>query len=640
MVGVSASLIPFLENDDTSRALMGSNMQRQAVPLMKTEAALVGTGMEKYIPRNSGMLQQARRDGIVTYVDAGKVEFDNGDVFHLRKFQRLNERTCLNQKPIVKVGQSVKKGQVICDGVATDGDELALGKNILVAFMPWEGYNFEDAILVSEKLLQKDAFTSIHIEEFVVEVRETKLGKEEITRDIPGVADELLRKLDDDGVVLPGTRVNTGDILVGKVTPKSKSELSNEERLLRAIFQRYGEDVKNDSLVVKPGVIGWVIDVKRFSRRSPSEDNAEERKAPLKRYEEEYHSNAKALITALATQMFELLGKKFVNKRTKESFELPQKLKPNEIIRWHNNFNFDDLDIKKPAMEEEAWRIYRSFERKINKVQHEFEQRKIHLRQGDELPNNVLEMVKVYVAVKRVLSVGDKLAGRHGNKGVISQILPVEDMPFLEDGTAVEMVLNPLGVPSRMNIGQILETHLGIAAKKLGFRAVTPIFDGILFPEIRKLLKEAGLPEDGVSKLYDGRTGEKFALRVTVGYLYMLKLHHLVAEKIHARSTGPYSLITQQPLGGKARFGGQRFGEMEVWALEAYGAAHLLQEMLTVKSDDVEGRTKVYESIVKGDYSYEPHIPVSFEVLVNEVRGLGLNMKLERDFPEDSEEMG
>ncbi|MDZ7814920.1 MAG: DNA-directed RNA polymerase subunit beta [Planctomycetota bacterium] len=640
MVGVSAALIPFLENDDTARALMGSNMQRQAVPLLKTEAPLVGTGMEEEVARNSGMILRAKRDSKVAYVDGCRIEMDNGDVYQLRKFQRLNERTWLNQKPIVSEGQEVSKGEVLVDGVATDGDCLALGKNILVSFMPWEGYNFEDAILVSERLLQRDVFTSVHIEEFPVEVRETKLGKEEITRDIPGVSEELLNKLDDDGVVRVGTKVETGDILVGKVTPKSKSELSNEERLLRAIFQRYGEDVKNDSLVVKPGISGYVIDIKRFSRRSPSEEDEKMHKATIKGYKEEYEKNSKVLITALSKELSELLGDKFVNKRTGELLAIDPKSKTTDILRWHEDFNFDDLDIEDAELEERAWRIYRTFERRINKLLHEFEQRKIHLRQGDELPNNVLEMVKVYVAVKRVLSVGDKLAGRHGNKGCISQILPVEDMPFLEDGTPVDMILSPLGVPSRMNIGQILETHLGFAAKKLGFRAMTPVFDGAVFPEIQETLREAGLRDDGVSDLFDGRTGEKFSQRVTVGYIYMMKLHHLVTEKIHARSTGPYSLITQQPLGGKARFGGQRFGEMEVWALEAYGASHILQEILTVKSDDVDGRTKVYESIVKGDYTYEPHIPVSFEVLCNEIRGLGLNIKLEKDFPEQSEVSG
>ncbi len=637
MVGVSASLIPFLEHDDTARALMGSNMQRQAVPLLQTELPLVQTGMERYVALNSSMVVKAKSAGTVTYVDAKRIVLDNGDVYELRKFQGLNERTCLNQKPIVRVGDRVEKGQILCDGTATKDGELALGKNILVAFLPWEGYNFEDAVLVSEALLQRDVFTSIHIEEFTVEVRETKLGREEITRDIPGVSEDLLRKLDDDGIIRVGTRVKTGDILVGKVTPKSKSELSNEERLLRAIFQRFGEDVKNDSLVVKPGVEGWVVDVKRFSRRTPSEDGGEERKSHLKRYEEEYHTKVTALITAMSKALSELLGDGFKSRKTGLSMALPEKAGPAEAIRWHKDFLFDDIEIKDPELEERAWTVYRDFERKINRVQHEFEQRKIHLRQGDELPNNVLEMVKVYVAVKRVLSVGDKIAGRHGNKGVISQIRPVEDMPFLEDGTVVEMVLNPLGVPSRMNIGQILETHLGWAAHKLGFRAVTPSFDGITPDGIKECLREAGLPEEGTTVLYDGRTGEPFKQKVTVGYLYMLKLHHLVAEKIHARSTGPYSLITQQPLGGKARFGGQRFGEMEVWALEAYGAAHTLQEMLTVKSDDVPGRTRVYESIVKGEFRYEPHIPVSFEVLCNEIKGLGLNIRLEKELPEESE---
>ncbi|MFA4986411.1 MAG: DNA-directed RNA polymerase subunit beta [Candidatus Brocadiia bacterium] len=638
MVGVSACLIPFLEHDDTSRALMGSNMQRQAVPLLETEIALVSTGIEKHLPGNSGMMQIAVRPGTVSYVDGSRIEIDNGDVYMLRKYARLNERTCLNQKPLVRPGQKVVEGDVLTEGVATKDGELALGRNVLVAFMPWEGYNFEDAIVVSERLLAKDTLTSIHIEEFTVEVRETKLGREEITRDIPGVSEDLLRKLDDTGVVFPGTRVKTGDILVGKVTPKSKSELSNEERLLRAIFQRFGEDVKNDSLVVKPGVEGWVIDIKRFSRRAPSEDEGEDRKPQIKKFEEEYHTKARALIISMANELEKMLGAKFVNTKSGDSLKVSPKTKAAELIKWHEAFSFEDMKLEDPSLEEKAWRTYRHYERQINQVKHEFEQRKIRLRQGDELPNNVLEMVKVYVAVKRTLSVGDKLAGRHGNKGVISRIVPVEDMPFLADGTPVDMVLNPLGVPSRMNIGQILETHLGWAAKKLGFRAITPVFDGISPNEIRDLLKQADLPIDGTTVLYDGRTGESFEQKVTVGFLYMMKLHHLVAEKIHARSTGPYSLITQQPLGGKARFGGQRFGEMEVWALEAYGAAHVLQEMLTVKSDDVDGRTKVYEAIVKGDYTYEPHIPVSFEVLCNEIRGLGLNIKLEKEVTENAEE--
>ncbi|MCL4125621.1 UNVERIFIED_CONTAM: hypothetical protein GTU68_060376 [Idotea baltica] len=516
MVGVSAGLIPFLEHDDANRALMGSNMQRQAVPLLVAEPPIVGTGMEVQVAENSSMLIRAKRAGKVKYCDSTRIEIGN-DVYDLKKYVGLNERTCQNQKPLIKPGDEVKKGDVIADGAATHKGQLALGRNVLVGFMSFDGCNFEDAIIISEELVRNDTYTSIHIEEFDVEVRETKLGREEFTRDIPNVSEKALRNLDDNGIIQVGTYVKPGDILVGKVSPKSKTELTPEEKLLHAIFGRAGEDVKNDSLEVSSGIEGIVIDAQRFSRK-----------------------------------------------------------------------------------------------------------------RGDELRSGVLQMVKVYIATKRTISVGDKMAGRHGNKGVISKILPIEDMPYLEDGTPIQIMLNPLGVPSRMNVGQILETHLGWAGSKLGFQAITPVFDGATEAEINDCLAEAGLPAHGKHTLYDGRTGQPCTQETTVGYIYMLKLHHLVDDKVHARSTGPYSLITQQPLGGKARFGGQRFGEMEVWALEAYGAAYILQELLTVKSDDVEGRTKIYESMVKGENTLEAGTPASFDVLTNEIRGLALNMQLEK----------
>ncbi len=630
MVGVSAGLIPFLEHDDANRALMGSNMQRQAVPLLVTEPPIVATGLEKAVAINSGMVVRAQQAGTITFVDSSRVVIDDTHTYKLRKYVGLNERTCLNQKPVIQVGQAVQVGDLLADGAGTYRGELALGRNVLVGFMAWDGYNFEDAIILNEKLVKEDVYTSIHIEEFEIEIRETKLGREEFTRDIPNVSEKALRNLDENGVVRIGTYVKPGDILVGKVAPKSKSELTPEEKLLHAIFGRAGEDVKNDSLDVPSGVEGIVIHTQRFSRRMSL--NEDERKAFEKELKETEQTEAakigdeyKALIKALEDLL--------------ESGPLtnPESGKPygreKDVVKLaeeSETFKLEKLDLRSPELKTQAQKLVRQFLPRIEALRDERDRKLNSLKRGDELPSGVLQMVKVYIATKRVISVGDKMAGRHGNKGVIAKVLPEEDMPFLEDGTPVEILLNPLGVPSRMNVGQILETHLGWAAAKLGFQAVCPVFDGADEDVIRQCLKDAGLPENGKATLYDGRTGEKFDQRVTVGYLYMLKLHHLVDDKIHARATGPYSLITQQPLGGKARFGGQRFGEMEVWALEAYGAAYILQELLTVKSDDVEGRTKIYESMVKGENTLDAGTPASFDVLTNEIRGLGLNMQLEK----------
>ena len=631
MVGVSAALIPFLEHNDANRALMGSNMQRQAVPLLTSEAPLISTGMEKPVARNSGMVIVAEEDGVVTYVSADRIVV--GEQEHvLRKFVGLSERTCLNQRPIVRVGQTVRKGEVIADGAGTAGGELALGKNTLVAFMPWDGYNFEDAILVSETLVRRDSFTSIHVEEFEVEIRETKLGREEFTRDIPNVSERALRNLDEEGIVGVGTRVSPGDYLVGKVSPKSKSELSPEEKLLLAIFGRAGEDVKNDSLTVPSGVDGIVIDAQKFSRRShlPEEQRQRDRD-DLRKESAEYNNRIVELFTQMIGEMEKELGGPVVSQQTGLAFSDLAARGVREILDLEEKFDPEDVRSKSKKEHDTVQRIHELRSEEIDMIKDERDRRVDQLRRGDELPTGVLELVKVYVSTKRVLSVGDKMAGRHGNKGVIAKILPVEDMPFLEDGTPVDIVLNPLGVPSRMNVGQIFETHLGWAAHALGFQAITPVFDGATEEEIRAALKEAGLPEDGKAVLCDGRNGNKFHQRVTVGYMYMMKLDHLVDDKVHARATGPYSLITQQPLGGKARYGGQRFGEMEVWALEAYGATHILQELLTVKSDDIEGRTKIYESMVKGENVLDAGMPVAFEVLCNEIRGLGLNIRLEKE---------
>ncbi|MBX6311613.1 MAG: DNA-directed RNA polymerase subunit beta [Isosphaeraceae bacterium] len=629
MVGVSAGLIPFLEHDDANRALMGSNMQRQAVPLLVTEPPIVATGMEHAVARNSGMLVKAQQSGTVTYVDSTRVIIDHTHIYKLRKYVGLNERTCLNQKPIVEVGQKVKKGDILADGAATYRGELALGRNVLVAFQAWEGYNFEDAIIISEKLVKQDVYTSIHIEEFEIEIRETKLGREEFTRDIPNVSEKALRNLDESGIVRIGTYVKPGDILVGKVAPKSKSELTPEEKLLHAIFGRAGEDVKNDSLEVPSGVEGIVINTQRFSRRMSLSE--EERKA----FEKELKDTELAASQAVADEykqmikaLEEVIGGPVINPDTGKPYG--REKDPVKLTEESEAFRLEKLDLRSPEKKAEAQKIVRQYAPRIEALRDERDRKLNSLKRGDELPSGVLQMVKVYIATKRVISVGDKMAGRHGNKGVIARILPEEDMPFLEDGTPVEILLNPLGVPSRMNVGQILETHLGWAAAKLGFQAICPVFDGADEATIRQCLRDAGLPENGKARLYDGRTGEPFDQKVTVGYIYMLKLHHLVDDKIHARATGPYSLITQQPLGGKARFGGQRFGEMEVWALEAYGAAYILQELLTVKSDDVEGRTKIYESMVKGENTLEAGTPASFDVLTNEIRGLGLNMQLEK----------
>ena len=629
MVGVSAGLIPFLEHDDANRALMGSNMQRQAVPLLVPEPPIVATGLERAVALNSGMVVKALEDGVVTYVDSNRIILDHNHIYKLRKYVGLNERTCLNQKPTVQAGQHVKKGDLLADGASTYKGELALGRNVLVAFMAWDGYNFEDAIIISEKLVREDVYTSIHIEEFEIEIRETKLGREEFTRDIPNVSEKALRNLDDNGVVRIGTYVKPGDILVGKVAPKSKSELTPEEKLLHAIFGRAGEDVKNDSLEVPSGVEGIVINTQRFSRRmSLSED---ERKI----FEKEYKDTETAENTRIADEyrqmiktLEEVIGGPVIDPATAKP--LGRGKDPKDLADESEKFKFEALDLRDPEITAGAQEVVRQYTPRIEALRDEKERRINSLKRGDELPSGVLQMVKIYIATKRVISVGDKMAGRHGNKGVIAKILPEEDMPFLADGTGVEILLNPLGVPSRMNVGQILETHLGWAAAKLGFQAVCPVFDGASEETIRQCLIDAGLPENGKAVLYDGRTGDKFDQRTTVGYIYMLKLHPLVDDKIHARATGPYSLITQQPLGGKARFGGQRFGEMEVWALEAYGAAFILQELLTVKSDDVEGRTKIYESMVKGENTLEAGTPASFDVLTNEIRGLGLNMQLEK----------
>ncbi|WP_437228970.1 DNA-directed RNA polymerase subunit beta [Planctomicrobium sp. SH661] len=629
MVGVSAALIPFLEHDDANRALMGSNMQRQGVPLLVAEAPLVGTGMEMEIPKYSGMVVRSDRAGKVTYVDANVIEVE-GKRFPLRKFTGLNERTCLNQKPIVSLGQRVKKDEILADSAATEHGILALGRNVLVAFMSWEGFNFEDAIILSERLVKDDVYTSIHIDEFDVEIRETKLGREEFTRDIPNVSEKALRHLDEGGIVAVGTRVKQGDILVGKVVPKAKAELTPEEKLLHAIFGKAGEDVKNESLEVPSGVEGIVIHTEKFSRRmSLSESERKEFDQQLKKVEQDGHQKIAEKFQEFLVEFERALGKHLT---TDDGVEIRTMEDAKAIAQYAREFvnRQDQLDIRSPQKQADLRKLMKDQWPFVEDVIDEADQKLNSMKRGDELPNGVLQMVKVYVSSKRQISVGDKMAGRHGNKGVISKVLPVEDMPYLEDGTPVDIILNPLGVPSRMNVGQILETHLGWAASKLGFRAVCPVFDGATEESIHECLEEAGLPQEGKIQLHDGRTGEKFEQKTTVGYIYMLKLHHLVDDKVHARATGPYSLITQQPLGGKARFGGQRFGEMEVWALEAYGAAYILQELLTVKSDDVEGRTKIYESMVKGENTLEAGTPASFDVLNNEIRGLCLNMQLEK----------
>ena len=632
MVGVSAGLIPFLEHDDANRALMGSNMQRQAVPLLVAEPPIVGTGMERDVAVNSGLIVRAAKKGTVTYVDAESIEVTPAsgsvDAYKLRKYVGLNERTCQNQKPIVQLGQKVDKGDVLADGAATYKGELALGRNVLVGFMAWDGFNFEDAIIISEELVENDVYTSIHIEEYDIEIRDTKLGREEFTRDIPNVGERALHNLDESGIVRIGTYVRPGDILVGKVSPKSKTELTPEEKLLHAIFGRAGEDVKNDSLEVPSGVEGIVIAAEKFSRRmSLSEEERREFEKQLKEAENIGNAQIAEVFAVLVAELEKVLQKPLT---AADGSPLVRNQDHKVVAERAAAFKLDDLDIRSPQRKTDVEKLHKTMWPGVDAAIDARDRRLNSMKRGDELRPGVLQMVKVYVAARRVISVGDKMAGRHGNKGVIAKILPKEDMPFLADGTPVQILLNPLGVPSRMNVGQILETHLGWAGMKLGFQAITPVFDGASEDEINDMLVKAGLPRHGKAQLYDGRTGEMREQETTVGYIYMLKLHHLVDDKVHARSTGPYSLITQQPLGGKARFGGQRFGEMEVWALEAYGAAYILQELLTVKSDDVEGRTKIYESMVKGENTLEAGTPASFDVLTNEIRGLALNMQLEK----------
>ena len=692
LVSVAASLIPFLENDDANRALMGSNMQRQAVPLMQATAPFVGTGIETVVAKDSGAAIMAKRGGVIDQVDATRVvvrvtdKLESGDpgvdIYSLRKFQRSNQNTCINQRPLVTVGDTVIKGEVVADGPSTDMGELALGKNVLVAFMPWNGYNYEDSILISERIARDDVFTSIHIEEFEIAARDTKLGPEEITRDIPNVGEEALRNLDEAGIVYIGAEVEPGDILVGKITPKGESPMTPEEKLLRAIFGEKASDVRDTSLRVKPGDFGTVVEVRVFNRHGVEKD---ERALQIEREEVEtlardrddeigiLDRNIYARLKSLILGKKALKGPKEIKAGSKIDEELLNQI--SNGLWWQLA-----IDDEKCALDVEA--LNSQYELQKNVLENRFQDKVEKVRRGDDLPPGVMKMVKVFVAVKRKLQPGDKMAGRHGNKGVISKVVPMEDMPFLADGTPVDFCLNPLGVPSRMNVGQILETHMGWAARGLGqsisealaefkrsgekgplddaiknaygedlfneaFKPMsedqfveaasnvvdgvpiaTPVFDGAKENDVNEALEKAGFDRSGQSVVFDGRTGEQFARPVTVGIKYLLKLHHLVDDKIHARSTGPYSLVTQQPLGGKAQFGGQRFGEMEVWALEAYGAAYTLQEMLTIKSDDVAGRTKVYESIVKGEDNFEAGIPESFNVLVKEVRGLGLNMEL------------
>ena len=637
-VSIAASLIPFLEHDDANRALMGSNMQRQAVPPLVTEAPLVGTGIEHRVAVDSGACVVAKDGGVVSYADAQRIVIGR-QTYELKKFHRSNANTAINQRPTVKPGERIKAGQVIADGMATHHGELALGRNVLVAFMPWRGYNFEDAILISERLLKDDGFTSVHIEEFETEARETRLGNEEVTRDIPNVGEEALKDLDEQGIVRLGAEVGPRDVLVGKVTPKSETELSPEEKLLRAIFGEKAEDVRDTSLRVPAGVEGIVIDVKILTRkgaRPKSKEEHHEEQKQIAQIRATYAAHLAKLSGERVERLAKLLeGKKLASPLSELDsgdtlIEAGRTVKSSDLKRL-SRADFSDVKLADaPGLEAEVRRVADFFDERLRELRAEEEMEVDKVRRGDELPPGVLKRVIVQVASKRKISVGDKMAGRHGNKGVIAKILPEEDMPYLPDGTPVEIVLNPLGVPSRMNVGQILETHLGWAAKILGYRAINPAFNGAKEEEIRDELKTAHLPDTGKIALRDGLTGQRFHQETVVGYIYMIKLVHLVDDKIHARSIGPYSLVTQQPLGGKAQFGGQRFGEMEVWALEAYGAAYTLQELLTVKSDDVMGRTRVYESIVKGEHTLQPSVPESFNVLVKELQGLGLDVRLER----------
>ncbi|MZG54196.1 MAG: DNA-directed RNA polymerase subunit beta [Nitrospinae bacterium] len=649
LISVAASLIPFLENDDANRALMGSNMQRQAVPLLQSEAPLVGTGMEAIVAHDSGAVVVAENDGVVISADAtrivirtekkpvGKVKTrrsqldSNVDIYSLNKYQRSNQNTCINQRPRVSSGQKVKKGDVLADGPATDHGELALGRNILVAFMPWDGYNFEDAIIVSEKLVKEDVYTSVHIEEFEVEARDTKQGKEEITRDISNVGEEALKNLDESGIIRVGANVKPNDILVGKITPKGETQLSPEEKLLKAIFGEKAGDVRDTSLRVPPGVHGTVIDVKVFSRKGIDKDSRtlaiEEEEIAL--IEKDYNDEIAIVKSETTKKMLGLLVGKSASKSTtvgKASFKKGETIREEDIFK----LSIKDL-VKVPAQgvdEKALQQMEASSKEQVAILKSMLEEKVSRLKKGDDLSPGVIKLVKVFMAMKRKLQVGDKMAGRHGNKGVVSTIVPEEDMPYMKNGKPIELILNPLGVPSRMNVGQILETNLGMAARANEKHMATPVFDGAKENEVRELLRQGDCSETGEVTLIDGRSGQAFRQKVMVGYLYILKLHHLVDDKIHARSTGPYSLVTQQPLGGKAQFGGQRLGEMEVWALEAYGAAYTLQEMLTVKSDDVEGRKRMYEAIVKGDTHLNPSLPESFNVLVKELQSLAIDVEL------------
>ncbi|MFQ5543483.1 MAG: DNA-directed RNA polymerase subunit beta [Nitrospiria bacterium] len=652
IVSVGTSLIPFLENDDANRALMGANMQRQAVPLVATDAPFVGTGMEPVVARDSGYIVLAKRGGVVEHVDGSRIvvkadltqkEKESAvsnpevavDVYKLIKFQRSNQNTCINQRPVVSVGMHVQKGSVLADGPAIDKGELALGRNIMVAFMPWGGYNYEDAILVSEKLIKEDHFTSIHIEEFDLESRDTKLGKEDITRDIPNVSEEALKNLDESGIIRVGAEVKPGDILVGKVTPKGETQLTPEEKLLRAIFGEKAGDVKDASLYVRPGIEGIVVDVKIFSRRSVEKD---ERSKTIEHQDvvsiQRDHRDKLRIIEAEKYKIIReimvgsVVGVDIVDSESGEIILKKKKKIAQEVLDNIRNESLKNVLLSDKEAQGKVDHIEATTKEQIDILQTIYDKKVGRLKRGDELPPGVIKLVKVLIAMKRKLQVGDKMAGRHGNKGVVSRILPEEDMPYLPDGTPVEIVLNPLGVPSRMNVGQILETHLGWAAKTLGLHMATPVFDGATEKEVKGMLQKAGLPRTGQSILYDGKTGEPFKRPVTVGQMYILKLHHLVDDKMHARSIGPYSLVTQQPLGGKAQFGGQRLGEMEVWALQAYGAASILQEFLTVKSDDVPGRSRIYEAIVKGEHFLESGLPESFNVLIKELQSLGLDVEL------------
>ena len=653
LISVAAGLIPFLEHDDANRALMGSNMQRQGVPLLKAEAPFVGTGIEAKLAQDSKTVIVAEDNGIVASVDANQILITpDGDVntsskkklctdtkkgiyhYQLRKFMRSNAGTCFNQKPVVKKGQIVKKGDVLVDGACTDDGELALGRNVLVGFMPWNGYNFEDAILLSDKLIKDDVFTSVHIEEFEVLARDTKLGPEEITRDIPNIGEEALANLNHDGVIRVGAEVKPGDILVGKITPKSETDLAPEEKLLRAIFGEKAADIKDTSLIVSSGVQGIVMDVKISTRvyAGRADLSASDRRRQVKKINEEYRGQSDKYKDQLTEALSNiLLGEKIpldVRNRNTQEVIIPANRKITKTLLRKMAVVSKHVDIDPSPVKQKITEIINSFQGKIDELEEERQTRIEAIQKGINNDDGIITGVKVYVATKRKIQVGDKMAGRHGNKGVVAKIVPEEDMPYLADGTPVEICLNPLGVPSRMNVGQVLETHLGFACKRLGIKIATPVFDGISETKIKDYLDQAKLPRSGKSYLYDGRTGERFDQEVVVGYIYMLKLNHLVANKIHSRAVGPYSLITQQPLGGKAQYGGQRLGEMEVWALEAYGAAYTLQELLTVKSDDVQGRSKIYESLVKGDNTLNAGTPQSFNVLMKEIQSLGLNLEL------------